>query len=85
MDIESNLGQEKMSQLVEIIKNFSEMTSEEVESELDDIFGSSAQLLARFIDFLPGVEIDKQDRAEEDLQCEVEPKLEKENLPELSS
>ena len=53
LDIESELGQEKVTQVVAIITNFHQMSSSELEVELVDAFGDNGELKARFIEFLP--------------------------------
>ena len=53
LDIESELGAEKLTQVVAVITNFHQMSSGEVEMELVNAFGDNGELKARFIEFLP--------------------------------
>lgn len=53
LEIESIVSPEKYSQLMDIITDFYQKSSEEVLEEVEEIFEGHSELQARFIDFLP--------------------------------
>ncbi|KAL3931240.1 MAG: hypothetical protein SGBAC_011399 [Bacillariaceae sp.] len=53
LDIEDSVGPEKYSQLLDIISEFHQKSSEEILQEVEEIFEGHSDLQAQFIDFLP--------------------------------